>query len=129
MKVRILSPIGPVLDEEAEKISFESLSGSRTFLPNHIDTVSALPPNIVSVRTTAHKDIYLACTQGVLVKQGSQVLISVHKAVIGNDLNNLATLIKTEFAQDEDNRRQVNTAIARLEAQLSRGFVNLKGVK
>ena len=93
MKVRILSPIGPVLDEEAEKISFESLSGSRTFLPNHIDTVSALPPNIVSVRTTAHKDIYLACTQGVLVKQGTQVLISVHKAVIGNDLNNFCKFV------------------------------------
>ena len=126
MKVRILSPIGPILDENIEKISFESLSGSRTFLPHHIDTVSALPPNIVTVRTTAHKDIYLACTQGILVKQGEHILISVHKAVIGNDLNHLAELIKTEFAQDEDDRRQVNTAIARLEAQLSRGFMNLK---
>lgn len=127
MKVRILSPLGPVLDEEAEKISFESLSGCRAFFPHHIDTVSALPPNIVTVTTTAHKDIYIACTQGVLVKQGDAVMISAHKAVIGNDLNKLAELIKTEFAQDEDNRRQVNTAIARLEAQLSRGFMNLKG--
>ena len=46
MKVRILSPLGPVLDEEAEKISFESLSGSRTFLPNHIDMVSRRGRNV-----------------------------------------------------------------------------------
>jgi len=127
MKVRILSPLGRVLEEDVEKISFESLSGSRTLLPNHIDVVSAMPPNIMSLLTTEHKEIYLACTQGVLVKQGPLVLISAHKAVIGDDLDNLANLIKTEFAQDEDNRRQVNTAIARLEAQLSRGFMNLKG--
>ena len=127
MKVRILSPLGLVLEQEIEKISFESLSGSRTFLPNHIDAVSALPPNIVTIRTLEQKDIYVACTQGVLVKQGPLVLISAHKAVIGNDLDHLAALIKTEFAQDEDDRRQVNTAIARLEAQLSRGFMNLKG--
>ncbi|MBP5160455.1 MAG: hypothetical protein ILP11_00145 [Alphaproteobacteria bacterium] len=127
MKVRIMSPIGTVLEQEVEKLSFESLSGARTFLPNHIDTVSALPPNIMTVRTMAHKDIYVACTQGVLVKQGPLVLISAHKAVIGDDLEHLASLIKTEFAQDEDNRRQVNMAIARLEAQLSRGFMNLKG--
>lgn len=127
MKVRILSPLGRVLEEDVEKISFESLSGSRTLLPNHIDVVSAMPPNIMSLLTTDHKEIYLACTQGVLVKQGPLVLISAHKAVIGDDLDNLANLIKTEFAQDEDNRRQVNTAIARLEAQLSRGFMNLKG--
>ena len=127
MKVRILTPIGVVLDEEAEKISFESLSGSHTFFPHHIDTVSALPQNIVTVRTTKQKNIYVACTQGVLVKQGEQVLLSAHKAVIGEDLNNLAKLIQTEFAQDEENRRQVNSAIARLETQLSRGFMNLKG--
>ena len=127
MKVRILTPIGVVLDEEAEKISFESLTGSRTFFPHHIDTVSALPQNIVTVRTTKKKDIYIACTQGVLVKQGEQVLLSAHKAVIGEKLDELAKLIQTEFAQDEDNRRQVNSAIARLEAQLSRGFMNLKG--
>ena len=126
MKLKVTSPIGIILTEEIQKIDFEALDGHFTLLPHHQDFVTAMPPNIVSYETTDGMRHYMACNRGILVKKADAVYLSVHRAVLSENLNDLAGIIAIEFKHDDEERKEVNTAMARLEIGLSRGFMRLK---
>lgn len=127
MQLKVYSPIKVILDEPISKVDFEALDGYFTLLPRHVDFVSAMPPNIVRFQTVDGKLHYMACNRGILVKKGDIVSMSVHKAVLSDNLAHLSDTIKIEFKQDDEERKEVNTVMARLEAGLSRGFMKLKG--
>lgn len=126
MKLKVTSPIGIVLHEEIQKIDFEALDGYYTLLPRHQDFVTAMPPNIVRYETKDGQVHYMACNRGILVKKGNAVYMSVHRAVLSENLNDLLQTIAVEFKHDDEERKEVNTAMARLEMGLSRGFMQLK---
>ncbi len=126
MKLKVTSPIGIVLRAEIQKIDFEALDGHFTILPRHVDFVSALPPNIVCYQTTDEQMHYMACNRGIFVKKGNNVYLSVHKAVLSENLDDLSQTIQVEFKNDDEQRKEVNTAMAKLEIGLSRGFMKLK---
>ena len=126
MKLKVTSPIGIVLTEEIQKIDFEALDGHFTLLPHHQDFVTAMPPNIVAYQTSDGLTHYMACNRGILVKKAADVYLSVHRAVLSETLDDLAGIIAVEFKHDDEERKEVNTAMARLEVGLSRGFMQLK---
>ena len=128
MQLKVTSPIGIILEKEVQKIDFEALDGHFTILPRHIDFVSAMPPNIVSYQTPDRQTHYMACNRGIFVKKGDAVFMSVHKAVLSETLEDLSQIIEGEFKQEDEERKEVNTAMARLEVGLSRGFMQLKEV-
>lgn len=127
MKLKVHSPVGMVLDTDIAQIDMQALDGAITLKPHHVDYVAALPPNIVSFETMDGATHFMACNRGVVVKQGHTVNMSVQKAILNDDLDTLSKAIAVEFQKDEEERRQVNTAMARLEVGLSRGFMQLKG--
>ena len=126
MKLKVTSPIGIVLKTEIQKIDFEALDGYFTLLPKHQDFVTAFAPNIMSYETLDGLKHYMACNRGILIKKGDHVFVSVHKAVLSENLEALSQTIEIEFKNDEEERKEVNTAMARLEVGLSRGFMQLK---
>ena len=126
MKLKVTSPIGIVLKAEIQKIDFEALDGHFTLLPKHQDFVTAMPPNIVAYQTMDGQMHYMACNRGVLVKKAAAVYMSVHKAVLSENLKDLSQTIEVEFKNDDEQRKEVNTAMVRLEVGLSRGFMQLK---
>ncbi len=127
MILKVYSPIGIVLEQDIQKIDFEALNGYYTLLPKHVDFVTAMPANIIRYETCDNKQHYMACNHGILVKQGNIVSMSVQKAILNDNLATLAQTIETEFKHDDEERKEVNTAMARLEAGLTRGFMQLNG--
>ena len=65
----------------------------------------------------------MACDSGVLVKDNATVLLSVRRSVISDNLEELSRTIKEEFKKDEESRKTVNAAMARLEVGLTRAVV------
>ena len=65
----------------------------------------------------------MACDSGVLVKDNATVLLSVRRAVVSENLEELSRTISEEFKKDEENRKTVNAAMARLEVGLTRAVV------
>ena len=65
----------------------------------------------------------MACDSGVLVKDNATVLLSVRRAVVSENLEELSRTISEEFKKDEENRKTVNAAMARLEVGLTRGVM------
>jgi F-type H+-transporting ATPase subunit epsilon len=63
--------------------------GSFGLLPHRLDCVAALAPGILIYETEAEGEVYVAVDEGVLVKTGPDVLVSVRRAIRGTDLGQL----------------------------------------
>lgn len=126
MKLYLGTPLGSILNCEINKITVECLDGYHTLLPRHVDFVSALKPGIVIYTNNKNEEKYVACHQGIVVKRGTAVTITTHHAVLGNTLDELKTVILQEFKRDDEKRKELNSAMARLELGLLRGFKQLK---
>lgn len=124
MRLKTLTPSGIVVDERVSRVRFDALDGSFTFLPKHADFATVIVPGLVSFEIEggkrAGKEVYMACDKGMLVKANTTVLLSVRRAVISENLAELSRTIAEEFKKDEENRKAVNAAMARLEIGLTR---------
>ena len=125
MDLKVYCPIGIVLEKSIQKIDFQALDGYFTLLPKHVDFVTALTPNIVRF-TDGEQITFMACNRGILTKIGNQFVLSAHKVVVSHSLSDLEQTIAVEFKQDDEQRKEINTVMARLEVGLSRGFMKLK---
>ena len=124
MILKLLTPTQVLIDADVQKIDVEALDGFFTLLPKHIDFVTALKNGILTYVKDGKK-AYAACDHGVLVKKGNEVNVSVSFAVLGDDLNSLKHTISTTFKAMEEERKEVNLSMARLELGLTKGLIAL----
>ena len=67
----------------------------------------------------SHGTVYLAVDEGVLVKTGTDVLVSVRHAIGGTNLGQLHDEIKKKFLTLDREERMVRDMVAKMES----GFV------
>ncbi|MBP5215081.1 MAG: hypothetical protein J6039_00790 [Alphaproteobacteria bacterium] len=125
MKLTVFTPIGKVLQEEVQKVRIPTLEGYYTLLPKHIDFASAMKVDIVSMLTKDNLQKFVACHNGVAVKKGDEVTITVQNAVVGESLDELEKVIDSDFKKTDEQRKELNIAMARLELGIIRGFTKL----
>jgi F-type H+-transporting ATPase subunit epsilon len=117
--LKILLPFEIFTDKpDVLRIVAETNDGSFGLLPNRLDCVAALAPGILAYETKEEGTVYIAIDEGVLVKAGSDVLISVRQAIGGTDLSQLHDAIKREFLTFDEQEKQVRTAVAKMESGL-----------
>ena len=126
MNLRILLPFRIFLDlKQVSRIVAETREGSFGLLPHRLDCVAALVPGILAY--TLGDDIaYLAVDQGVLVKSGADVMVSVRQAIQGASLSELHETVKREYLSLDRQERDVRTAIARMESALLGRFAEFQ---
>ena len=125
MHLKVFSPIGIVLDTPVTQVDFEAIDGFYTMLPKHMDMVSALKPSILSYQA-GEKSGYVACNKGVIVKKGKDISVSTKLAILGTDLKQLEKTIEVDFKEMEQQRKEANLAMAKLEIGLTKGLMALK---
>lgn len=126
MQLTVLTPLGVVLQTKALKVTMETLSGYHTLLPKHVDFISALGPNIMQYYDENNNPKYVACHNGIVVKKGATVTVSVQDAILGDKLDELESTLAKVYKENEEQRKELNTAIARLELGIVRGFSRLR---
>ena len=126
MQLKVFSPTGVVLDIPIRKIDFEGIDGYWTLLPKHVDYVNALTPSIVSYSNEYNETKYMACNKGVIVKKNQDVSISTKLAILDDSLEKLQKTIEIDFKAMDEDRKEVNTTMARLEIGLVKGLQSLK---
>lgn len=126
MRLRIVLPDRLRLDTEVRRIVAEAPDGSFGLLPNHIDFVSALAPGILVYEDTEGREHYAGIQTGTLVKIGDEVRVATANAVFGDDLETLQRRARTVFREAEERERTARSALARLEAQMVRRFLELE---
>ncbi|MDY7015267.1 MAG: F0F1 ATP synthase subunit epsilon [Cyanobacteriota bacterium] len=127
MNLKILLPTKILLDREVTKITAEAANGSFGLLPEHIDFVAALVPGILSYESDTGQETFLAVDEGILVKRGAEVFVSVRQAVGGTDLDSLQQTVEQAFKTLDERERKTRSAIAKLEVGIARGILEIGG--
>jgi F-type H+-transporting ATPase subunit epsilon len=78
--------------------------------------VAALAPGILTYQPADGARVYLAVDEGVLVKVGATVLVSVRRAVGGVDLAQLHEAVQRQFLILNNEEREVREALAKMES-------------
>lgn len=125
MRLRVLAPTEIVVDEPVKRIVAEAEDGAFCLLPRHIGFVTALAPGLLSYETPEGEEVFLAVDEGILVKCGDEVRVSTHYAARGPDLDHLRETVERRVRAIDDRERRARSALARLEADLVRRFVEL----
>ena len=68
----------------------------------------------------------MAVDEGVLVKKGGEVLVSVRNAIVGEDLGLLRETVDREFLHLDEQERTVRLALAKMETAFIRRFVGTR---
>jgi len=102
------------------RIVAETSEGSFGLLPNRLDCVAALVPGILIYELDAEGEIYVGIDRGVVVKTGSEVLVTVRNAIEGTDLGQLREKVKKEFLEIDDQERNVRSVVAKMESDFIR---------
>ena len=123
MQLKILLP-SRIFEEipDVTRIVVEARGGSFGILPHRLDCVAALLPGVLTYATETAGDVYVAVDEGVLVKMGAEVVVSVRHAIGGVDLGQLRQAVEREFLTLDDREKSVRTAVAKLESGLIRRF-------
>ena len=121
MRLRILLPFAVFLDRsDVIRLVAESSSGAFGILPRRRDGVAALPPGILVVETVEEGETYVAVDEGVLVKTGREVRVSVRDAQAGTDLRHLREAVEARFLSLDEHEQSVRSVMAKLESGLIR---------
>ena len=104
------------------RIIADSRAGSFGLLPNRLDCVTALVPGILLYETETAGEVCIAVDEGILVKAGIDVLVSVRNAIGGTDLGKLREAVEQEFMNLDEQEKSVRSVLAKLESGFVRRF-------
>jgi F-type H+-transporting ATPase subunit epsilon len=126
MHLKLLLPYQILLDiADVTHIMVDTYEGSFGFLPLRLDCVGALTPGILTFTTADEKEVFVAVDEGVLVKTGTKVLVSVRNAVINADLEKLHEVVEKEFLAVDEQTQQVRAVMAKLESNFLHKFAKI----
>jgi F-type H+-transporting ATPase subunit epsilon len=124
MHLKVLLPFQIFADKpDVSRIVAETRDGSFGLLPHRLDCVAALAPGILTYQTESGGEVFVAVDEGVLVKTGTDVLVSVRRAIDGADLGKLRAVVEKEFLTLDARERSARTVTAKLAAGFLRRFV------
>jgi F-type H+-transporting ATPase subunit epsilon len=122
MNVKILLPYKIYADEHGVKeVVAVTKQGSFGLLPHRLDCTAVLAPGILTYTTDQGTVKYVAVDEGVLVKAGTDILISVHKAIGGTDLSQLHKQVTEQFTKLNEQEKNVQMVMRSVET----GFIEL----
>jgi F-type H+-transporting ATPase subunit epsilon len=120
MTLKVLLPFRVFAEKTGvTRIVAETGAGSFGLLPRRLDCVAALAPGILIYENEAEGEVYVAVDEGVLIKTGPDVLVSVRNAIAGTDLGQLREAVEREFLNLDEREQTVRSVLAKMES----GFI------
>jgi F-type H+-transporting ATPase subunit epsilon len=124
MNLKVLLPFRIFAEETGVlRIVAETHEGSFGLLPHRLDCVAALAPGILIYENETEGEVYVAVDEGVLVKTGLDVLVSVRNAIGGTDLGQLREAVEREFLNLNEREQSVRSVMAKMESGFIRRMV------
>ena len=120
MNLKVLLPY-KIFAEERQilRIVATTQQGAFGILPHRLDCVASLSPSILVFETEGKEESYIAVDEGVLVKTGFDVFVSVRSAIGGMKLSQLRAAVEEEFMHLDEQEQKVRSVLAKMES----GFI------
>ena len=117
MNLKVLLPFRVFAEKTGvTRIVAETREGSFGLLPHRLDCVAALVPGILIYQAESGGEVFVAVDEGVLVKTGLDVLVSVRNAIGGTDLGQLHETVEQEFLNLNEREQSVRSVMAKMES-------------
>ena len=117
MNLKVLLPFHVFAGKTGvSRIVAETRDGSFGLLPHRLDCVAALAPGILIYENESEGEVYVAVDEGVLVKTGLDVFVSVRNAIGGTDLGQLREAVDREFLNLNEREQNVRSVMAKMES-------------
>ncbi|WP_108663738.1 F0F1 ATP synthase subunit epsilon [Acuticoccus kandeliae] len=123
MKLTIATPTKIVAEADVRSVRAEDETGSFGILDRHADFVTALTDGVVSWEAADGTTHHCAVRRGVLVTDGKTVHIATREAVLGDDLDKLASDVVAAFTHRDEVERAARTEGLKLETRAIRQIV------
>lgn len=133
MRLRIITPLSVVVDEDIQSLRAEDASGAFGVLSGHAPFVTSLAISIVSWRVaeavaSAKEERFCALRGGVMtIGKASHIDIATREAILGEDLGTLDAEVLARFQSDADDERTQHTEAMRLQFNAIRQMVSRLG--
>ena len=126
MTLKVVLPLEVLLEQEGvTRFVVETTQGLMGFLPLRLDCVAFVVPGILTYETKDGKKSYVALDEGVLVKSGPFVTLSIHGGAVGDVLGQLEATVEEEFLKEREKERQVRQLFERLEWSFMRRCMHI----
>ena len=127
MHLKILLPFQIFAEKTGvSRIVAETREGSFGLLPHRLDCVAALEPGILIYETESDGEVLVAVDEGVLIKTGLDVFVSVRRALGGADLGQLRDTVEQEFLTLDEQEQSMRSVMTKLEAGFLRRFASFQ---
>jgi F-type H+-transporting ATPase subunit epsilon len=119
MHLKVLLPFQVFIDKtNVFRIVAETREGSFGLLPQRLDCIAALAPGILTYEIENESEVYVAINEGVLIKTGSDVLVSVRDAIIGKSLEQLRQAVDQKFSILNEQEKNIRLLTDKLESDI-----------
>lgn len=127
MRLRIVTPLAVIVDEDTLSVRAEDASGSFGILPGHADFLTSLAISVVGwTRNDGAR--YCAVRRGMLsVSDGKEVAVATREAIAGDDLSTLDTTVLDHFRADIEQERSERFESVQLQLNAIRRIVSQLG--
>lgn len=127
MTLKILLPFKVFMEtKNVKRIVMETSAGSYGFLPQRLDCTAALRPGILLYETLNDGEKYIAIDEGVMIKSGAEVWVSVRNAIGDAPLGKLRSLVEKEMMHLDESEINARSVMAKLETGFIRSFQKLR---
>ncbi len=126
MRLKIILPSQVFAEiDGVTRIVAETTEGGLGLLPRRLDCTASLVPGILIYTLRPDHEAYFALDEGVIVKSGSEVLVSVRHAMSGIDLSSLRRAVEHEFLTRDEMEKSLRSSLAKLESHFVRNFLEI----
>lgn len=127
MQLKILLPFKVFAEKQGvSRIIAKTAQGFVGFLPHRLDCAVALTPGILTFENETDGEVFIAVDEGLLVKTGRDVLVSVRSAIGGSDLSTLHEAVLQEFMKEDEQEKTMRFALSKLESGFIHRFMELQ---
>lgn len=120
MNLKILLPY-KIYAEKPHVVRMVAVTHEGAFgiLPHRLDCVASLAAGILVFEVEGEAETYIAVDEGVLVKTGLEVLVSVRNAIGGIELSQLRVAVEKEFMHLDEEEQKLRSVLVKMES----GFI------
>ncbi len=129
MKVSVVTPSGPVFEQDAEMVSVKAVSGELGILPGHIPLVAPLTIGDVRIKLENNRTEHIAVTGGFLEVGTDGVTILAKAAETAESIDLSRAEAAKQRAEKRMQDKQSNNDFDRAEMSLKRAINRLEVVK
>jgi F-type H+-transporting ATPase subunit epsilon len=127
MTLNVFLPSGIFASKkDISRVVAESTIGSFGLLPNRLDCLAALVPGILTYESESEGEKFVAIDEGVLIKTGPKILISVRNAVAGKGLDQLHKAVVHEFMNFNAQEKSARQVMAKMESSFIQRLAEMR---